>query len=65
MIARGERPMYRIERVSLAPELRIRIVELPWLEASAGHPRDASSAGRAAIAAWLGVSPDAFDVEPG
>ena len=30
MIARGERPLYRIEVVQATPGVRFRVVELPW-----------------------------------
>ena len=65
MVARGERPMYRIEWVSPTPDGRVRIVELPWLEVPVGAARDARTAVRAAIAEWLGVGAEAFDLEGG
>ena len=63
MIARGERPGYRVEIVRLTPDVGIRIVELPWLQASVASRRDIVATARTLVAGWLGVSPDAFDVE--
>ena len=63
MIARGERPLYRIEVVQATPGVRFRVVELPWLVGPAASTREVSAAGRARIAGWLDVSSDAFDVD--
>ena len=63
MIARGERPGYRIELVHVTPDVGFRIVELPWLTASVASRRDVSAAARILLAGWLDVSPDAFDLE--
>jgi hypothetical protein len=63
MVARGERPLYRIEVIQATPDVRVRVVELPWLVGVAASTRDVSAAGRALIAGWLDVSPEAFDVD--
>lgn len=54
MLATGQRPGYRLRP---AQDGRYSVLEAPWL--SVGK----RSAGRAAIAAWLGCDPDAFDLE--
>ena len=60
MIARGDRPGYRI---STAQDGRWYVDALPWLAVSATSRRDALEAAKAAIAQWLDVSPDSFDIE--
>ena len=60
MIARGERPMYRL-RVS--PDGSWTVDGLAWLYVAPVDRRKAPDAARATIAAWLDVAPDAFDVE--
>ena len=63
MIARGERPGYRVEVVRTAPDIAVRIVELPWLSGSAPSMRDVTATGRRLVADWLEVPPGAFDIE--
>ena len=60
MIARGDRPAYR---VTTAEDGRWRVDELRWVSATATGRREALDEARTAIAEWLGVSPDSFDVE--
>jgi len=61
MIARGERPGYRI--ADTGDGTTVHIVELPWLGRVAADRTDAASRARDVIARWLGVDPGAFDVE--
>jgi hypothetical protein len=61
MIARGERPGYRIAETGDGET--IHVIELPWLGRIASERRDAIAQARASIAAWLGVDGDTFDVE--
>jgi hypothetical protein len=61
MIARGERPGYRVAETGDGET--VHIVELPWLGRIATKRADAVSRAREAIAAWLGVAQDAFDIE--
>lgn len=64
MIARGERPMYRVVATGQAPAIEVRVVELPWLvEATATRPSNVLVMARAIIAEWLDVDGDRFDVE--
>jgi hypothetical protein len=60
MIARGDRPAYRLRT---AVDGRWCVDALPWLKLAATGRRAAMDEARAAIAAWLEVPPDAFDVE--
>lgn len=60
MIARGERPTYRIRT---AQDCRWTLDGMPWLSLAATSRREALDEARAAIATWLGVPLDAFDVE--
>lgn len=60
MIARGERPAYRVR---MAQDGRRVVDGMPWLPLSATARREALDEARAAIAAWLEVRPHAFDVE--
>jgi hypothetical protein len=60
MIARGDRPGYR---VSTAQDGRWQVEALPWLSVTAKRRRDALDGARVAIAEWLDVTPDSFDVE--
>ena len=60
MIARGDRPAYR---VTAAEDGRWRVASLPWVSVTATSRREALAEARAAIAAWLEVSPEGFDVE--
>lgn len=63
MIARGERPGYRVEVIRTVPDIAVRIVELPWLTGAAPSMRDVTATGRRLVAAWLEVPPGAFDIE--
>ncbi len=65
MIARGERPMYRVEVIRTTPDVGLRIIELPWLTGSAASVRDVPGAARSVVAAWLDVHPEAFDLAVG
>ena len=60
MIARGDRPGYRISK---AQDGRWQIDALPWLSVSATGRREALDEARAAIATWLDVEPESFDIE--
>lgn len=60
MISRGERPSYTVR---LGEGDRWTIVGLPWIVLAATSRRGASEAARAAIAAFLEVDPERFDVE--
>jgi hypothetical protein len=60
MIARGDRPGYRI---TPAQDGRWHVDALPWLPVSVASRREALDAARTAIAEWLDVLPDTFDVE--
>lgn len=62
MIARGERPAYRL---ATGQDGRWGVDAMPWLSVAAVNRREALDEARAAIAAWLQVEPDAFDVEAG
>jgi hypothetical protein len=59
MIARGDRPAYRVT----AEDGRWHVDTLPWVPISATGRREALAEARAAIAAWLDVSAESFDVE--
>jgi len=59
-IARGERPLYRAMQ---AHDGRWYVLGYPWLSIDANDRRSARDATRAAVAEWLGVQHDAFDVE--
>ena len=61
MIARGERPGYRIAETGDGET--VHVIELPWLGRLATDRRDAITKARASIAAWLGVDGATFDVE--
>jgi len=58
-IARGDRPLWRIEAV---PGERWVIVGLEWLTLSARSRRAGVDEARVAIAALLEVPPDTFDI---
>ena len=60
MIVRGERPAYRI---TTAQDGRWRVDALPWVSVTAEGRQDALVDARAAIASWLEVEPDSFDLE--
>jgi len=59
MIARGERPLYRVRT---APDRSYAIVGSPWLPVPAVGRREVLAAVRAVIAAELAVPADGFDV---
>ena len=59
---RGDRPAYR---VTTAQDGRWTVDAMPWVSVAAVNRREALDEARAAIAAWLEVEPDAFDVEIG
>jgi hypothetical protein len=61
-IARGERPLYRAIQ---AEDGCWYVLGYPWLSVDAGDRRSALEATRAAVAEWLGVDREAFDVESG
>lgn len=63
MIARKERPSYRI--ADTGDGHTVYVIELPWLPPVTARSSTAIEAGRRAIAEWLEVSPDTFDVERG
>jgi hypothetical protein len=65
MIARGDRPLYRAEIIRSTPDIGLRIVELPWLTATAASTRDVSDAARTVVARWLETHPDDFDIAVG
>jgi hypothetical protein len=60
VISRGLRPLYR---VVAAHDGRWAVEWCPWLSVDASDRRGALVAARAAVADWLGVPPDSFDVE--
>lgn len=62
MVARGERPVYRVRLAPVGPWY---VDGCPWLIIEATTAMDALAATRAAVAEWLGVDPNAFDVEVG
>lgn len=59
MISRGVRPLYRVR---LQGDRWV-VDGMPWLTVTSATARGASDAGRSAIAEWLEVPEDAFDVE--
>ncbi len=59
-ISRGERPRYRIEPLSGG---RWQVVGAEWLSLAGSNRRDAMDSAIDAIAAMLGVGPEAFNVE--
>jgi hypothetical protein len=59
-ISRGERPLYRVRA---AQDGRWEVEGCPWLSIEASERRAGLQRTREAIAAWLEVEPDAFDVE--
>jgi hypothetical protein len=60
MVARGERPGYR---VVAAQGGRWTVDALPWVSVTAMGRGEALEAARAAIAEWLDVAAEAFDLE--
>jgi hypothetical protein len=63
MIARGERPGYRIAETGDGET--IHVIQLPWLGRIATDRGSAIAAARSSIAAWLGADGATFDVERG
>jgi hypothetical protein len=63
MIARRERPGYRVAETG--DGVTVHVVELPWLGQIVADRSEAVRKAREAIAAWLEVDPDSFDVEWG
>ena len=61
MIARGERPGYRL---TLGLDGRWRVAGLPGISVAAPDRHAASTTIRSTIASDLGVDPTSFDVEP-
>ena len=60
MIARGERPLHRLRP---ARDGRWRVDAMPWVTVAATGRREALDEARAAIAGWLEVDAETFDVE--
>lgn len=60
LIARGERPLYRLRA---AQDGDWTVGGYPWLSVAATGCREALTEARAVIAEWLEVPPEAFDVE--
>jgi hypothetical protein len=58
MIARGERPLYRLR----AQDGGWTVEGLPWVTVTTTGRREALAAARAGIAEWLNVPPEAFDL---
>jgi hypothetical protein len=63
MIARGQRPAYRVDAFGEAPEIRIRIAELPWLSGTADRSQSVLVEARRIVAGWLEVDGESFDIE--
>jgi hypothetical protein len=63
MIARKERPCYRVAETGHGAT--VHIIELPWIAPIDATRQTAIDRARDAIAAWLGVQPDSFDLERG
>ncbi len=61
MVARRERPCYRV--ADTGDGATVHIVELPWIAPITATRATAIDQARTAIAAWLDVQLDAFDVE--
>lgn len=61
MVARKDRPCYRV--ADTGDGATIHIIELPWIAPIEATRRDALARAREAIAGWLDVKPDTFDVE--
>jgi hypothetical protein len=62
MIARRERPCYRVAETG---DGTFNLVELPWIAPVPATPGTALARARDAVAGWLGVDPEAFDIERG
>jgi hypothetical protein len=61
MIARKDRPCYRVAETG--DGATVHVIELPWIAPIEATRRSALDRTREAIAAWLDVQPDTFDVE--
>jgi hypothetical protein len=61
MIARGERPGYHVAETG--DGATVYVIELPWLGQIAADRQSTIRVVRRTIASWLGVDPDAFDLE--
>jgi hypothetical protein len=61
MIARKDRPCYRV--AGTGDGATVHIVELPWIVPIEASHQTGVERAREAIAAWLDVQPDTFDVE--
>jgi len=59
MVSRGQRPLYRLR----AQEGRWTVDAMAWLTVTSTSRQGALDAARAAIADWLDVAPEAFDVD--
>lgn len=59
MIARGERPAYRLR---MGQDGRWTITEAPWLGVAPASRREALTDAVGAISEWLDCDPGAFDV---
>ncbi len=60
MIARGERPDYRVRT---AQDGRSKVLRCPWLSMDADDRRGAAGVAKTTVTKWLGVHPGALDVE--
>ena len=60
MISRGDRPGYRLMP---AQDGRWYVDALPWLSVTVARRPEALDEARAAVAAWLDVDPDSFELE--
>ena len=60
MVSRGERPGYRLQA---GQDGSWTVVGLPGVSVTTTDRRGVHDEARAAIAGWLDVDPDAFDVE--
>jgi hypothetical protein len=63
MLARKERPCYRV--ADTGDGATVHIIELPWIAPIDATRETAIDRARDAIAAWLDVQPDSFDLERG
>ena len=61
MIARGERPGYRIAETGDGET--VHVIELPWLGRIQARRGEMVEAARSTIGGWLGVDETTFDVE--
>jgi hypothetical protein len=59
MIARGQRPLYRLR----AQDGRWTVDGMSWLTVTAASRTEAVNVARAAIAEWLDVPRQSFDIE--